>query len=186
MTNYTTSLPYSSETKIVFSETNRQIILEHCHRSLEAFRHGQTEAGKAFGLVFGTVSDKVITVENSFPLHKNVRSQAPYKEYMDRMMTEHAIPSVTPLDRRGWIADPAELFSRIKESRNNHQILIGTYHMHRVGWEHDSMRDTPTKLDAVLAKESGLLMFIISMVDPQRPIIRIFYEGILDQEILID
>jgi len=178
-------LKYSSAIRVVFPETHRQSILKHCHRALEAFHNGQKEEGKAFGLVFGTVSEKVITVENCFSLQKNVRSQTPYKEYMDTVMEEHAIPSVTPLDKRGWVADPAELFARIKECRAKRQVLIGTYHMHRVGWEHDSIRDTPTTLDAVLAKESGLLMFIISMVDPQRPIIRTFFEGILEQEIPI-
>lgn len=179
------SLTSGPNTCIFLPVKNRQTILDHCHRALEAHRDGRAEESKAFGLVFGTVSDQIITVAQSFPLHKNVRSQAPYKEYMDRMMDEHAFPSVTPLKQRGWVADPAELFARIKECRRNQQILIGTYHMHRVGWEHDSLRDTPTKLDAVLAKESGLLMFIISMVEPQRPIIRAFYEGIMDREISI-
>jgi hypothetical protein len=183
MIDYTKSLRGGSGIHIDFPETHWQIILEHCHRALEAFRDGKADEGKAFGLVFGTVFDQVITVKNCFPLQRNVRSQSPYKEYMDKIMDEHAIPSVTPLDQRGWVADPAELFARIKESRCNRQVLIGTYHMHRVGWEHDSLRDTPTTLDAVLAKESGLLMFIISMVEPQRPIIRAFYEGIIEQEV---
>jgi len=179
------SLTYGPDTYIVLSERTRQGILEHCHRALEAQRNGHAEESKAFGLLCGTVTGQCITVTSSFPLHKNVRSQAPYKEFMDKIMNEHAIPSVTPLDQRGWVADPAELFSRIKECRRNRQILIGTYHMHRVGWEHDTMRDTPTKLDAVLARESGLLMFIVSMVEPVKPIIRAFYEGIKEQEIPI-
>ena len=57
--------------------------------------------------------------------------------------------------------------------------------MHRVGWEHDRKRDTPTKLDAVLAKDSGLVMFIISMVEPAYPIIRAFYEGVKEMEISV-
>jgi len=44
-------------------------------------------------------------------------------------------------------------------------------------------RDTPTTLDAVLARESEMLMFIVSMVKPERPIIRAFYEGIKEQEL---
>ena len=180
------TLTYSPDTYIRLPELNRQALLEHCHRSLEAFREGLSDEGKAFGLIFGSVSGQIITVTNCFPLQRNVRSLSPYKDYMDRMMTEHAIPSVTSLDRRGWVADPAELFSRIKECRKSGQMLLGTYHMHRVGWEHDSVRDTPTKLDAVLAKESGLLMFIISMVIPEQPIIRVFYEGIMEQEVTIE
>ena len=180
------SLTNDPDTYIVLPEINRETILEHCRRALEAHRNGRAEEGKSFGLVCGTVFKHVITVADSFPLQKNVRSQAPYKEYMDKIMEEHAIASVTPLDQRGWVADPAELFTRIKECRGKGQMLIGTYHMHKVGWDHDSLRDTPTKLDAVLARESELLMFIISMVDPARPVIRAFYEGIMDREIPID
>lgn len=176
-------LKYGSEIHIVFPENLRQVILEHCYRALDAFHRDRTEEGKAFGLVFGTVSDKIITVANCFSLSTNVRSQPPFKEYIDQAMKEHAVLSQTPLDKRGWVADPAELFDRIKACRSNGQVLLGTYHMHRVGWEHDPTRDTPTRLDSVLAKESGLLMFIISMVKPAHPIIRAYYEGKQDKEL---
>jgi len=178
-------LKYSPDAQILFPANCREIILEHCHRALEQYRNGQAGEGKAFGLVCGTVDGNVLRAAACFPLRKNVRSLAPYKEQMDRMMAEHAVPSQTPLHKRGWVADPAELFARIKECRGNGQILLGTYHMHRVGWEHDRERDTPTRLDAVLARESGLLMFIISMVEPARPVIRAFYEGITAKEIPI-
>ena len=176
---------YRPEIHIVFRMNSREVILEHCQNALVAYRNGMKEKSKAFGLVFGTVSDQVITVDNCFPLQKNLRSEAPYKKYMDKMMAEHAIPSQTPLDQRGWVADPAELFTRIKECRKSNQILLGTYHMHRVGWEHDTRRDTPTTLDAVLARKSEMVMFIVSMVDPKRPILRAFFEGIEEQEIPI-
>jgi hypothetical protein len=179
------SLTFDPDTHIILPVVHRQAILGHCNRALAAHRNGRAEEGKAFGLVSGTVLGQVITVAGSFPLRKNVRSQAPYKEYMDRTMEEHAVASVTPLDQRGWVAEPAELFARIKECRSNGQIVIGTYHMHKVGWEGDSLRDTPTRLDTVLAQGSGLLMFIISMVDPARPIIRAFYEGITAREIVL-
>ena len=55
--------------------------------------------------------------------------------------------------------------------------------MHRVGWAHDVKRDTPTILDAVLARNSEMIMFIISTVDPEKPVMRAFYEGISDKEI---
>ncbi len=176
-------LIYNPEYKINLPEKSRGAILEHCHLALDAFNNGVAQEGKAFGLVFGSVSEQFITAANCFPLKQNVRSKQPYKDYMDRVMAEHAIPSITPLERRGWVADPAELFARIRECREVGQELVGTYHMHRVGWKHDSKRDTPTKLDAVLAKDSGMVMFIVSMVDPAKPVIRAFYEGIVDQEI---
>jgi hypothetical protein len=37
----------------------------------------------------------------------------------------------------------------------------------------------------MLAEDSRLLMFIVSMVDPARPAIRAFYEGIKTREIPI-
>lgn len=174
---------YDPEIKINLPEQQRHTIIDHCRSALDAFTQGKLDEGKAFGLIFGKVADKGITVGRCFALAQNVRSQTPYKEYMDKVMTDYAIPSVTPLEKRGWVADPAELFARIKECRKENLQLIGTYHMHRVGWQHDAKRDTPTKLDAVLAKDSGLIMFIISMVDPVSPIIRAFYEGETEREI---
>lgn len=178
-------LSFDSGTRVILPLDSRRIIVDHCHQALAAHREGRVEKSKAFGLLFGSVADQVITVADCFPLEHNVRSKPPFKEYIDRMMAEHAIPSVTPLEKRGWVADPAELFARIRECRSRGRDLIGTYHMHRVGWENDRTRDTPTKLDAVLASESGLLMFIISMVDPDRPIIRAFVEGMMEREIAI-
>ena len=164
---------------------SREVILDHCRNALDAHQKGIKEKSKAFGLVFGTVAGAIISVDNCFPLQNNLRSEAPYKEYMDKVMLEHAVPSQTPLRQRGWVADPAELFTRIKACRSQNQVLLGTYHMHRVGWEHDTLRDTPTTLDSVLAKNSEMVMFIVSMVDPDNPLLRAFYEGIKEQEIPI-
>ncbi|EIP4193611.1 hypothetical protein LR989_005384, partial [Salmonella enterica] len=47
----------------------------------------------------------------------------------------------------------------------------------------NDMRDTPTKVDEILGKDSKTLMFIISMVVPNKPIIRAFYEGDINKEI---
>lgn len=177
------SLVCGPGTYIVLPETGRRNIVEHCRGTLEAYHRGRAEECKAFGLICGTVTGRVITVADCLPLYNNVRSQPPYKEQMDRVMAEHAIPSQTPLDRRGWVADPTELFDRIRVCRSKGQALLGTYHMHWVGWAHDPVRDTPTALDAVLARESELLMCIVSMVDPVRPIIRVFYEGKKEEEL---
>ena len=86
--------------------------------------------------------------------------------------------------QRSLVGDDDSLSGQLCDDRvegnEKGQELVGTYHMHRVGWEHDSKRDTPTKLDAVLAEGSGLIMFIISMVDPSSPIIKAFYEGVTE------
>jgi hypothetical protein len=57
--------------------------------------------------------------------------------------------------------------------------------MHRVAWPDDPLRDTPTTLDTVLAADSRMLLFIVSMVTPEQPTIRAFYEGNPDREIPI-
>jgi len=175
----------SADTRVILPEGNRQAIVTHCLQVLAAF--AKTGAGecRAFGLIAGAVSGHVVTVARCLPLHCNVRSRPPYKEYVDRVMAEHAVPSQTPLSQRGWVAAPDELLERVKEIRRQGHTLLGTYHMHRVGWAHDPLRDTPTRVDTVLARESRLLMFIVSMVEPDRPLIRAFYEGIKEREIPI-
>ncbi|MFA5719078.1 MAG: hypothetical protein WC952_15320 [Desulfobulbaceae bacterium] len=178
-------LKYRPDARIILPENCRQGILEHCHQALEEHRMGRAGSGKAFGLVCGTVAGDILNAAACFRLKENVRSRSPYKEQVDRIMAEHAVPSETPLPNRGWVADPAELFARIRECRSSGQVLLGTYHMHRVAWEHDRDRDTPTELDEVLARDSGLLMFIVSMVRPEQPVIRAFYEGMKEKEIPI-
>lgn len=105
---------------------------------------------------------------------------------MNRMMDEHAIPSETPLEKRGWVADPDELAEAVAGFSKDALSLVGSYHMHRVAWEHDQVRDTPTTLDTILGRGSRLIMLIISMVNPDEPIIRAFAEGSNEAEIPID
>jgi hypothetical protein len=98
-------------------------------------------------------------------------------------MAEHAIPSETPLEKRGWVAEPQEFLKIIRLLQKNNMILLGAYHMHRVAWPDDPLRDTPTDLDTVLAAGSRMLIFIISMVKADQPVMRAFYEGRPDMEI---
>jgi hypothetical protein len=100
-------------------------------------------------------------------------------------MTQHAIASETPLDQRGWVAEQKELDTALQTMQAQGLRLIGNYHMHRVAWDHDSKRDTPTELDTFLAKDSRMLMFIIAMVNPDAPIVRAFFEGVQSLELPI-
>lgn len=150
----------------------------HCFRKLEEeYLPDEAKEIKAFGLIAGTVKDKILTITAISPLGKNSRSLCCQKPYMDEMMARHAVPSETPLDRRGWIADPEELQEKLKEFKENNFQLAGSYHMHRVAWDHDHRRETPTELDQILGKESRIFMFIIAMVNPNMPVIRAFFEG---------
>ncbi len=57
--------------------------------------------------------------------------------------------------------------------------------MHRVSWKHDQERDTPTRLDTILGKGSRMFMFIVSMVNPDEPVVRAYFEGNHDLEVPI-
>ena len=161
-------------------------IISHCRRKLNGqFIGDESAERKAFGLVAGNKEDSRIIVKRCFALKKNARYQLPYSEYMNKILTQHAIPSETELDKRGWVADPQELMGVIQKCQERALTILGAYHMHRVAWQHDATRDTPTELDRILATESRMIMFVVSMVDPEKPLMRAFYEGILEQEIPI-
>lgn len=171
---------------ILMEDDQRQHLVDHCQRKLaEKFLAQEAAEQKAYGLVAGRCVDGEVIVVRCVPLLKNARANDRFKPLMDQAMYEFAVPSVTPMDRRGWVADPDELLTKVKEFNHEGLRLIGTYHMHRVAWKHDPIRDTPTKLDTILGAKSRLLMFIISMVDPARPIIRAFYEGHPEAEVAI-
>lgn len=174
---------FTPHTRIIMPEEQRQTIIEHCLRKMRGpYLAGETGEKKAFGLVFGTRSETVLTITGCVPLLKNARTSSQYKEVMDRIINEYALPSQTKAAQRGWIADPEELFVNIRIHARNNVNLIATYHLHLIAWKHDPRRDTPTVLDSMLARKSRLYMLIVSMVNPSRPIIRAFYEGIKTKE----
>ncbi len=171
---------------IYLPEGCRSILLEHCRRKLdEKYLPDEPREKKAFGIIAGKKTAKGIIVRRCFPLQRNVRLQKPYKDYIDKVMEKYAIPSETPLSKRGWVADPGELQDVLVECQRDNITVVGSYHMHRLAWQHDRDRDTPTKLDDVLGEQSRMIMFIISMVIPDRPVIRAFYEGKLHSEFSI-
>lgn len=177
---------FEQVSQIILPDSRWQEILEHCNRKLEG-KHlsGESRGRKACGLVAGVQDESNLIVECVIPVSRNVRDQEPYKTYMDKIMEEHAMPSETPLSGRGWITDPEELKACYDRCDQEKLVVFGTYHMHVVPWDHDALRDTPTYLDTVLAKNSGLFSFIVSMVDKSHPRIRGFYEGLVEQEIPI-
>ncbi len=178
------NLKIDPATKIIFPSSCHHEIISHCELKLSGKSiNGCKPDLKAYGLVGGDYKDNIIKIYKCLPLHENARGQEPYKKVMDDLMSRHAIPSETPFEKRGWVADPKELMARVRDCKENDISLIGTYHMHRVGWEHDPLRDTPTGIDTILGEDSRLIMFIVSMIDPCRPIIRAFYEGKKDLEI---
>jgi len=158
-------------------------ILEHCRRKYRGnYLPGESETRSAYGLIAGIQDGYILKVESILPFKKNVKDKEPYKTYIDSTMEQYAVPSNTPFARRGWITDPKELKELYDICDREKFIVFGTYHTHFEPWEHDPTRDTPTFLDAVLAQDSHLFSFIVSMVDINRPGIRAFYEGLREKE----
>lgn len=172
--------------RLVMGRGHYDALIAHCLRKLAAdYLEGEAHERKAYGLIGGRLESGILTVGTIAPLMKNVRAIEPYKRYMDEILGRFAIPSETPLDKRAWVADPAESRRILLDLARNGMELIATYHMHRVGWEHDPLRDTPTELDTILAEGSAAFLVIVSTVHPEKPIVRAFYEGIPEQEVPI-
>ena len=173
---------HSDIDQIVLPDSIWEEIVTHCKRKLAGdFLPGESKVNRACGIVAGVHKGNELHVRLVIPVKKNARNQEPLKTYMDNMMTEHAVASTTPLSQRGWITDPEELMACYQQCDEQNLQIFGTYHIHIVAWEGDPIRDTPTVLDTVLAKDSNLFSFIISMVDVEKPSMRAFYEGILEQ-----
>ena len=169
--------------RIILPDSNWQEIVAHGKRKLAGdYLPGESKGKRAYGIIAGFQNENLLEVARVLPGKKNVRSEEPYKTYMDKLMTQHAVPSKTPLSNRGWVIDPVEVKECYDICERENLIVLGTYHMHIVPWEGDPIRDTPTHLDAVLARNSCLFQFIISMVDITNPIIRAFYEGLGEKE----
>ncbi len=162
-----------------------QVMVEHCRRKLEGrYLEHEAEEPKAFGILGGSIDHQLLTIAHTIPLLKNARRQLD-KSFMDDTMAAHAVPSETPLKKRGWVADPGEIDSALTILQDRGIRMVGTYHMHRLAWNHDKIRDTPTDIDTILGRQSRMFMFIISMVNPDKPLIRAFFEGIPTQELPI-
>jgi hypothetical protein len=181
-----TKIDLKKESRVIFPAGQLDTVYEHCRRKLsENYLANESRERKAFGLIAGYQSDLDLTVVQCLPLMKNARQAEPYKKFMDRVMVQHAVPSETPFSKRGWVADPEELMKKTKALHKKNLLLFGIYHMHRVAWPDDPLRDTPTTLDTVLGDNSKMLIFIISLVKSEKPRIRAFYEGKPDREIPI-
>ena len=169
--------------QILLPQEKWEEIISHCKRKLTGeFLPGESRVKRAYGILAGVQKGRDLKVKLVLPVKMNARNQEPLKTYMDTVMTEHAVPSTTPLSQRGWITDPEELMECFNLCDRENLQIFGTYHMHIVPWEGDPIRDTPTLLDTVLAKESNLFSFIISMVDIEKPSMKAFFEGVIDNE----
>lgn len=158
-------------------------VLGHARRKRDGDHlPGETAERKAFGLLVGQVDGDRATATGVVPLARNLRHEQPYKAQIDALVRALAVPSQTPLERRGWLADPKELIAAQEACDRAGTVILGSYHMHRVGWPADPRRETCTALDEALARDRGLWMLVLSMVDPEQPVLRAFFEGDNDRE----
>lgn len=163
------------------------IIYDHCKRkNNKIYYDDETKEQKAYGLVGGIRINNNIEIKEISILKDNVRKISPYKEFMDDLMNKYAEPSITALDNRGWVASPLESCQILKKYQDDNIEWVGSYHMHRVAWENDKLRDTPTLLDKKMAENTQQIQFIISVVNPEKPIMKCFFEGNIEQEIPIE
>ena len=178
--------PLAGITDIRFSGVLYGELVEHGRRKLRGhWVEGEEQAPKAYGLVGGRIHGPRVEVTHVLPLRKNLRDRPDLKAHVDRMMAEWAVPSETPMERRGWVADPREVMAAERACDEVGSILFGAYHMHRVPWPDDPRRDSCTALDRCLAEDSGLWALILSLVDPSEPRLRAFFEGDNDREAAI-
>lgn len=168
---------------VVFPAHLYEALVAHARRKLSRrYVEGEEQAPKAYGLVGGRLVHGHGEVTHVVPLLRNQRDEPHLKPVLDQVMDDLAIPSETPLSGRGWATDPRELLAADLAFDAAGSMLLGGYHMHRVPWQHDPLRDTCTEVDRDLGRGSGLLMFILSMVDPDRPVLRAYFEGDNDDE----
>jgi len=158
-------------------------LVDHGRRKLSGrWIASEEQAPKAYGLMGGRLRDRTATVTHVIPLINNLRDRPDLKVEVDRLMDSVAFPSETPMERRGWVADPRELLVAERHCDAEGAVLFGAYHMHRIPWPHDPRRDTCTAIDTALAEGSGMWSFILSMVSPTQPRLRAFFEGDNDRE----
>ncbi|HWC25210.1 MAG TPA: hypothetical protein VG474_01380 [Solirubrobacteraceae bacterium] len=158
-------------------------MLAHARRKLLGDHlPGETPERKAFGLVVGRIDADRAETTDVVPLLRNLRHEGPYRAQIDALVRALAVPSETPPERRGWYADPKELLAAQRACDLAGTVIFGSYHVHRVGWPEDPRRETCTALDEALARGRGLWMLVLSMVDPDRPVLRAFFEGDNERE----
>jgi hypothetical protein len=182
----TTERDLGTATEILMPRPLYATIVGHVVRKMTGhYLPGETEERKAFGMIAGRPRGTALEVTAVYPLLVNLRREDRHAADMDEIVDAHAIPSDTPNEQRGWIADGTELLAVDRSCDDHDWLMFGNYHTHRVPWPHDPDRDSCTALDRVLASGTGQWVFIVSAVDLHRPILRAFYEADNEREATI-
>jgi len=178
VTSSAAGLDLSAATAIYLPAALRAEVVGHAARKLRGeYRDDESPEPQAFGLLAGVPESGALRATVTFPLRRNLRTDPRRGREVDAVVRELATDSRTPISRRGWVAAPEELIAAQDHCDRTDLTVFAAYHMHKVPWEHDPLRDRPTALDTALGEGQGLWMLIVSMVDPERPSLRAFWEG---------
>lgn len=162
----------------------RAEVVGHAARKLRGeYREDESPEPQAFGLLAGVPRGGALRGTATFALRRNLRADPRRGREVDSVVRELATDSRTPIERRGWVAAPEELIAAEDHCDRAGLTVFAAYHMHKVPWDHDPLRDRPTALDTALGEGQGLWMLIVSMVDPDRPRLRAFWEGRPEAEV---
>lgn len=177
-------LDLAAATAIQLPAALRAEVVGHAARKLRGeYRDDESPEPQAFGLLAGIPEGDALRAAATFALRRNLRTDPRRGREVDAVIRELATDSRTPISRRGWVAAPAELIAAQEQCDRTGLTVFAAYHMHKVPWDHDPLRDRPTPLDTALGEGQGLWMLIVSMVDPTHPRLRAFWEGRPDAEV---
>ena len=88
---------HAQTSRIILPDSNWQEIVSHSKRKLAGdYLPGESKIKRAYGIIAGSQNEKQLTISQVMPGKKNLRSEEPYKTYMDRNMSQHAVASKTP------------------------------------------------------------------------------------------
>lgn len=169
---------FDAISRMVFPRPLYATCIEHSQRRVrQDYREGESKVPIAFGLIGGIVEGDLARVTHVFPFRNNLRSDAMYRSEMDRLLELVGTPSLAANDARGWVSDPREFRAADEASAAAGASIFGSYHTHKQPWPTDPLRSSCTVLDRELARDTGVWMFIVSVVKIDEPVLRAFFEG---------
>lgn len=176
---------YRPDIKISLQDNIKSEIVNHCIRKYnKSYLPDEMQEQQAYGILAGKLNRNIVCVNSIYKCKINYRNNASVMSYINNLIATYAIPSDTPIDQRGWVASPHE----VMEALNNFDLLgcdlLGSYHMHHEkSWNGIQSKEYPSTFDEKLAKNSNLIMFVVSIISESKYSIKAFYNGLKEKEI---
>ncbi|MBL1230066.1 hypothetical protein IW492_12565 [Enterococcus sp. BWB1-3] len=160
--------------KILIDNKLYNQIIDNCQNDLI---ENERDDHQSFGIIVGKINGVQAEVIQHFPLKRNYRLNSNISQCYTQKLCELGYPGELQIERRGWVSDPIELIEVIKSCNELNLEFIGGYHMHHdESWSGPEDKRIPSKLDKELVKNSGEMVFVVSILKKERAI-RCFYEG---------